>query len=715
MALWLLFLVTSQVIIVNGRQAGQGPNHANLPNLSEAQQAKAQASTCDNGQSEHDDGCHEEDHHEGVHLFSWRWNEIYYGSSKFFRPVLVTALIIFAIIFKIIFHHLTFLERILPESCVLIVVGTMFGLIMTQTFDEKETENETENPFPKFTANLFFNLLLPPIILDSSISLYKKEFFATFYSVIIFAVFGTLFNVLTIGLSLFGLSKIGAFGEFVNSKTFEVESLGLFPCLAFGSLISAVDPVAVLAIFEQIEVNAGLYFLVFGESLFNDGVCVVLYNSMNTLASMNRAVVANDIFMAIMSFFCVALGGAIIGFLHGLFCSIISRFTKHVRIVEPLTILCCAYSTFLWAELFHWSGIISIISYGVTAKHWAFQNISQKSFTTVKYAVKTLASTSDCLIFLFLGMSIFTEKHFTDNNTYHAGFIIATILLCLIFRLLSTLSFSALVNLKRLDKITLREQLIMTWGGLRGAVGFSLAMVLQEGLWYRELFVTTALVMVLFTVFLQGGTIKLLVKQLNIELESDQGSVIGVEVQDKVMEDITSGMVAVCGNQGARGRLANRLRGLDKKVKKLLIHDDSKSQLQRRFEKISVSEHFTNLYAPRIIAEKSKGAGPLNDSDVTKKVFRKEMRRNQWSNLRSVSVEEGPRSRSLLREMERKARNTRELGLQVLDPRVGREEEDEQTLLCPDSPLDDLVIQKIKAQYASVQAKKSGHAAKHQC
>ena len=97
------------------------------------------------------------------------------------------------------------------------------------------------------------------------------------------------------------------------------------------------------------------------------------------------------------------------------------------------------------------SGIISIISFGVTAKHYAFQNISQKSFTTVKYSVKTLASTSDCIIFLFLGMSILTEDH-----VYHPGFIIATIILCIIFRLISTTLFSAIVNLKRLEKISMR-------------------------------------------------------------------------------------------------------------------------------------------------------------------------------------------------------------------------------------------------------------------
>merc|ERR1712032_860243 len=230
------------------------------------------------------------------------------------------------------------------------------------------------------------------------------------------------------------------------------------------------------------------------------------------------------------------------------------------------------------------------------------------------------------------GMSILTEKHY-----WHPGFIIATILLCIIFRFLSTTLFSALVNLKRLEKISLREQLIMWWGGLRGAVGFSLAMVLKEEMWYRELFLTTALVMVLFTVFLQGGTIKLMVKTLGIDLEEDRGDVIGLDVQDKVMEDITQGVLAICGNSGARNEVAKKMKVADGKVRKALIRDDVKTELQRRFESISVRDHITNLYAPRLIVEKTMTE--KQKDKMERKQFRKEVEKNLGM-LRSYSTEE---------------------------------------------------------------------------
>ena len=108
-----------------------------------------------------------------------------------------------------------------------------------------------------------------------------------------------------------------------------VQELQPTECLIFSSLISAVDPVAVLAIFEEIHVNIGLYFLVFGESLFNDGVTVVLYNTMISLVEM-QTIPTTQILLALLSFVCVVLGGSAIGLASGLFASYVTTWTKEI-------------------------------------------------------------------------------------------------------------------------------------------------------------------------------------------------------------------------------------------------------------------------------------------------------------------------------------------------------------------------------------------------
>ena len=136
-------------------------------------------------------------------------------------------------------------------------------------------------------------------------------------SVVLYAVIGTLINVFSIGFLLYLLDYIGAMGVLEPA-------LNPISCLIFSSLISAVDPVAVLAIFEEIGVNMSLYFLVFGESLFNDGVTVVLYNTMVALSA-QEVIEPMQYVLAFLSFFTVVFGGLTVGVIIGAISSFIVR------------------------------------------------------------------------------------------------------------------------------------------------------------------------------------------------------------------------------------------------------------------------------------------------------------------------------------------------------------------------------------------------------
>ena len=112
--------------------------------------------------------------------------------------------------------------------------------------------------------------------------------------------------------------------------------------LTYSSILAAVDPVAVLAIFQDIGVNMSLYFLVFGESLLNDGVTVVLYNTMISLSDSAAAGHSEDsmidhtkYLLAVMSFFTVVFGGYLVEEHVAMASSIIVKIEMHTRVIEP--------------------------------------------------------------------------------------------------------------------------------------------------------------------------------------------------------------------------------------------------------------------------------------------------------------------------------------------------------------------------------------------
>lgn len=216
----------------------------------------------------------------------------------------------------------------------------------------------------------------------------------------------------------------------------------------------------------------------------------------------------------------------------------------------------------------------------------------------------------------------------------------------------------------------------MAYGGLRGAVGFSLAMVIKEDCWYRELFLTTALIMVFFTVFLQGGTIKFLVEALDIKLQQENAPKMTVDIQCKVMEDITTGIVGIVGKNKAQGAILKNISEVDKFMKKKLIVDDSKHKLQRKFEKIALDEHYTNLYAPRLLVDKNektleKTVMPVEENvDVknVQKMFQRAISSSNWEKYRARALKDGhDRNKDVLEQLEKKQEHTLNICAQVLE------------------------------------------------
>jgi len=377
------------------------------------------------------------------------------------------------------------------------------------------------------------------------------------------AVVGTVFNVLTIGVSLWAVGQTGLYGAHDTPELLET--------FLFSSLISAVDPVAVLAVFEEIQVDEVLYIVVFGESLLNDAVTVVLYNMFDSYVLIEaKNLTVSDIGKGIASFIVVAGGGTVIGIVWGYITGFVTRFTNHAPILEPMFVFTMAYLSYLCAEIFHMSGILAITFCGITMKNYVERNVSAKSQTTIKYAMKMLSSSSETIIFMFLGVATIHDDH--DWNWW---FVVLTIGFCTLFRCLGVIVLVAIANRYRIQKLGAVDQFVMMYGGLRGAVAFALVLLIDPHVVpHAPMFVTTTIAMVYWTVFVQGITIKPLVKFLNVKTMTEKEPSMNERITGRFMDHIMAGMEGILGEYGNL-RLRDMYKHIDNRyIKPCLLREN---------------------------------------------------------------------------------------------------------------------------------------------
>uniref|UniRef100_A0A1I8ALR9 Sodium/hydrogen exchanger n=1 Tax=Steinernema glaseri TaxID=37863 RepID=A0A1I8ALR9_9BILA len=298
-------------------------------------------------------------------ILLFQWHNVH-------TPLFFSAILLIIMVCKLGFHSSTRLSKIFPESALLIALGLATGLALTYIL---------RVPYVYLHPDFFFLYLLPPIVLEAGFCLPTKDFFNNFFTISLFAVLGTLWNIISVSCLLYLLR-----GLFEVEKTF-------LDLMLFSTIISAVDPVAVLSVFEEINVNKLLYICVFGESLLNDAVTVALYHTFSSMLKIGPDnLETTDFLVAVVSFCLVGFGGVIIGIIGGVLTSLLTRFTAKVHVVETLICLICPYIVYLTAETVHMSGILGIVCCGVLMKPYISGNISNKSLITVKYLLKGLSA-----------------------------------------------------------------------------------------------------------------------------------------------------------------------------------------------------------------------------------------------------------------------------------------------------------------------------------
>ncbi|XP_036929363.1 sodium/hydrogen exchanger 1 isoform X1 [Acanthopagrus latus] len=475
-------------------------------------------------------------------------------------PFEISLWVLLASLMKLGFHLIPRLSGIVPESCLLIVVGLMVGGLIKLAGEKVP---------PVLDSQFFFLCLLPPIILDAGYFLPIRPFMENLGTILIFAVVGTLWNAFFIGGLLYAVCQIQP-----NNPS-NLHQLELLPCLLFGSIISAVDPVAVLAVFEEIHINELLHILVFGESLLNDAVTVVLYHLFEEFSAVGSVTVLDGV-LGIISFLVVACGGVLVGAIYGILAAFTSRFTSHTRVIEPLFVFVYSYMAYLSAEMFHLSGIMALIACGAVMRPYVEANISHKSHTTIKYFLKMWSSVSETLIFIFLGVATVDGQH-----DWNWTFVTVTVILCLVARVIGVVGLTYMINKFRIVKLTTKDQFIIAYGGLRGAIAFSLGFLLKKELFpLREMFLTAIITVIFFTVFVQGMTIKPLVELLAVKKKQEAKRSINEEIHTQFLDHLLTGIEDICGHYGHH-HWKDKLNRFNKKyVKKCLIAGERSKEPQ---------------------------------------------------------------------------------------------------------------------------------------
>ncbi|XP_043641077.1 sodium/hydrogen exchanger 8 [Drosophila teissieri] len=386
----------------------------------------------------------------------------------------------------------------LPESIVVVFLGAFIGLSLNVMSGQNGSWKREE----VFSPMGFFLVLLPPIIFESGYNLHKGNFFQNIGSILVFAIFGTTISALVIGAGIYllGLAEVAFRLSFSES-------------FAFGSLISAVDPVATVAIFHALDVDPILNMLVFGESILNDAISIVLTASITQSANVNaEASTGEAMFSALKTFCAMFFASAGIGVIFALISALL---LKHIDLrkhpsLEFAMMLMFTYAPYVLAEGIHLSGIMAILFCGIVMSHYTHFNLSTVTQITMQQTMRTLAFIAETCVFAYLGLAIFSFKHQVELS-----FVIWAIVLCLIGRACNIFPLAFLVNKFREHKINNKMQFIMWFSGLRGAISYALSLHLNlDSQEKRHVIITTTLIIVLFTTLVLGGSTMPLLKYL---------------------------------------------------------------------------------------------------------------------------------------------------------------------------------------------------------
>jgi CPA1 family monovalent cation:H+ antiporter len=349
-------------------------------------------------------------------------------------------------------------------------------------------------PGLQLEPQLLFTVFLPPLLFESAIHLRLDQLRRNWAPIAIYTLAGTVFSALLIGVLVSWLL-----------------GLPLLSALVFGALISATDPISVLAIFKRLGAGRRLTLIMEAESLFNDGVAAVLF-AVLLAASLGGALSFSG---GMLSFLQLIVGGTVLGAFIGA-CAIAMHQNLDDHLVELMLSTLVAFGSFLAAESLHVSGVMAVVAAGLV-----LGNFGQDALTPgVRLALSAFWEYAgfvvNSLIFLLIGIQV-VALDWSDKVALALG---AALLVLLGRSVIYPLSW--LVN-RVGGQVPRSWQHVLVWGGLRGALSMALVLGLPRDFAGRETLVAATFGVVLFSLLVQGLTVGPLLSRLGLTGEAARG------------------------------------------------------------------------------------------------------------------------------------------------------------------------------------------------
>jgi CPA1 family monovalent cation:H+ antiporter len=332
-------------------------------------------------------------------------------------------------------------------------------------------------PNIQLTKDLIFTALLPPLLFHAAYYIDWNQLRRDFSVVVVLATLGVIFSATVTAVGMHFLAN----WQWMSA-------------LVFGALIAATDPVSVIATFKEAKAHGRLLVLIEAESLFNDGTAAIAFGIVVVLAS-GQHLTSLGIFAMLAK---TILGGILCGALVALAALLLAGRTDD-HLVEITVTTVAAYGSFLLADHFGLSGVLATITAGlVMGNFMALKTISERGKEAVQAFWEYAAFVANSLVFLLIGMN--------EARQNFSAIWVPAILAIVLVTLGRAIYPCCLLFSRSSLRVTGKHQLVLFWGGLRGALALALALGLPPTIPLREEIIAISFSVVAFSVFVQGLT-----------------------------------------------------------------------------------------------------------------------------------------------------------------------------------------------------------------